>query len=262
MRLNRYGKRRHVDTAGHQNLPLLPAAGHQLPAVVQPEFFYRALSAIQGALSLHQRLLVPLRLVAEQGIPGHSLRSERCRDRAGTALRDPETFFLSAYFSPLSQVLKRELLYVPFFGWAMAMLRPIAIDRDNPKAALKHVAKKGDELLKDNVWVLIFPEGTRVPYGTIGKFSRGGTALAVNAELPVLPIAHNAGKFWPKTGWRKKQGVITVIIGAPMYAEGSGPRAIAELNDRVQAWNEQMQREMGSLPPAPQAPVTNDQVVV
>jgi len=74
-----------------------------------------------------------------------------------------ETFFLSAYFSPLSQVLKRELLYVPFFGWAMAMLRPIAIDRDNPKAALKHVAKKGDELLKDGVWVLIFPEGTRVP---------------------------------------------------------------------------------------------------
>ena len=173
-----------------------------------------------------------------------------------------ETFFLSAYFEPLSQVLKRSLLYVPFFGWAMAMLRPIAIDRDNPKAALRQVAKRGDELLKDGVWVLIFPEGTRVPYGTIGKFSRGGTALAVNAALPVLPIAHNAGKFWPKTGWAKKQGVITVIIGKPMHAEGSGPRAIAELNDRVQAWNEQMQREMGSLPPAPQAPVASDQVAV
>ena len=173
-----------------------------------------------------------------------------------------ETFFLSAYFEPLSQVLKRELLYVPFFGWAMAMLRPIAIDRGNPKAALKHVAKKGDELLKDKVWVLIFPEGTRVPYGTIGKFSRGGTALAVNASLPVLPIAHNAGKFWPKTGWAKQQGVITVIIGAPMYAEGSGPRAIADLNDRVQAWNEQMQREMGSLPAAPAAPSATDQVAV
>ncbi|MCY1357649.1 hypothetical protein D9M69_441520 [compost metagenome] len=110
--------------------------------------------------------------------------------------------------------------------------------------------------------MLIFPEGTRVPFGTVGKFSRGGSALAVNAELPVLPIAHNAGKFWPKTGWAKKQGVITVIIGEPMYAAGTGPRAIAELNDRVQAWNEQMQREMGSLPPAPQAPVSNDQVVV
>jgi 1-acyl-sn-glycerol-3-phosphate acyltransferase len=131
----------------------------------------------------------------------------------------------------------------------MAMLRPIAIDRDNPKAALKHVAKKGDELLKDKVWVLIFPESTRVPFGTVGKFSRGGTALAVNAQLPVLPIAHNAGKFWPKTGWAKKPGVITVVIGAPMYAEGSGPRAVAELNDRAAAWNEQTQRDMGSLPP-------------
>jgi 1-acyl-sn-glycerol-3-phosphate acyltransferase len=162
----------------------------------------------------------------------------------------------------LSQVLKRELLYVPFFGWAMAMLRPIAIDRDNPKAALKQVAAKGDELLKDNVWVLIFPEGTRVPFGTVGKFSRSGSALAVNAELPVLPIAHNAGKFWPKVGWGKKSGVITVVIGEPMYAAGTGPRAIAELNDRVQAWNEQTQREMGSLPPAPQAPAQNDQVAV
>ncbi len=159
-----------------------------------------------------------------------------------------ETFFLSAYFSPLSQVLKRELLYVPFFGWAMAMLRPIAIDRDNPKAALKQVASEGDKLLKDGVWVLIFPEGTRVPFGQIGKFSRGGTALAVNAGLPVLPIAHNAGKFWPKQGWNKRAGTIEVVIGAPMYAEGTGPRAIAELNDRAAAWNEQAQRDMGSLP--------------
>ncbi|MEG1042388.1 MAG: lysophospholipid acyltransferase family protein [Pseudomonas sp.] len=159
-----------------------------------------------------------------------------------------ETFFLSAYFSPLSQVLKRELLFVPFFGWAMAMLRPIAIDRDNPKAALKQVASEGDKLLKDGVWVLIFPEGTRVPFGQIGKFSRGGTALAVNAGLPVLPIAHNAGKFWPKEGWGKRAGTIEVVIGAPMYAEGTGPRAIAELNDRAAAWNEQTQREMGSLP--------------
>lgn len=157
-----------------------------------------------------------------------------------------ETFFLSAYFQPLSQVLKRELLYVPFFGWAMAMLRPIAIDRNNPKAALKTVARKGDELLKDGVWVLIFPEGTRVPYGQIGKFSRSGSALAVNAELPVLPIAHNAGRYWPKEGWGKQPGTIEVVIGEPMYAEGSGPRAIAALNDRVAAWNEATQKALGS----------------
>ncbi|EGB97412.2 1-acyl-sn-glycerol-3-phosphate acyltransferase [Pseudomonas juntendi] len=165
-----------------------------------------------------------------------------------------ETFFLSQYFSPLSQVLKRELLYVPFFGWAMAMLRPIAINRDNPKEALRQVASKGDELLKQKTWVLIFPEGTRVPFGTVGKFSRGGTALAVNAGLPVLPIAHNAGKFWPKTGWGKRSGTIEVVIGEPMYANGTGPRAIAELNDRAQAWNEATQRAMGSLPPAAEEP--------
>ncbi|MNS41734.1 hypothetical protein D3C72_740940 [compost metagenome] len=88
----------------------------------------------------------------------------------------------------------------------------------------------------------------------MGKFSRGGTALAVNAGLPVLPIAHNAGKFWPKTGWGKRAGTIEVVIGEPMYANGTGPRAIAELNDRAAAWNEATQRAMGSLPPAEEKP--------
>jgi len=159
-----------------------------------------------------------------------------------------ETFFLSGYFEPLSQVVKRELLFVPFFGWAMAMLKPIAIDRSNPKAALKQLAKQGHQRLEQGVWVLIFPEGTRVPTGQIGKFSRGGAALAVNANLPVLPIAHNAGEFWPKQGWTKFPGTIQVVIGPLMHAEGSGPRAIAELNDRAFAWVEQTQREIGALP--------------
>ncbi len=159
-----------------------------------------------------------------------------------------ETFFLSCYFEPLSQVLKRELLFLPFFGWAMAMLKPIAIDRDNPKAALKQLAKQGDERLKEGIWVLIFPEGTRVPTGQIGKFSRGGASLAVNANLPVLPIAHNAGEFWPKQGWGKRAGTIKVVIGPLMYAEGTGPRAIGELNDRAYAWVEQAQRDIGALP--------------
>jgi 1-acyl-sn-glycerol-3-phosphate acyltransferase len=160
-----------------------------------------------------------------------------------------ETFFLSAYFEPLSQVLKRELLFVPFFGWAMALLRPIAIDRSNPKAALKQLAKQGHTRLEQGVWVLVFPEGTRVPTGQIGKFSRGGAALAVNAGLPVLPIAHNAGEFWPKQGWAKYPGTIQVVIGPAMQAEGSGPRAIAALNDRAFAWVEQAQREIGALSP-------------
>ncbi|MGH8354105.1 MAG: lysophospholipid acyltransferase family protein [Pseudomonas sp.] len=159
-----------------------------------------------------------------------------------------ETFFLSGYFEPLSQVVKRELLFVPCFGWAMALLKPIAIDRSNPKAALKQLAKQGHKRLEQGVWVLVFPEGTRVPVGQIGKFSRGGAALAVNAKLPVLPVAHNAGEFWPKLGWAKFPGTIQVVIGPPMHAEGSGPRAIAELNERAFSWVEQAQREMGALP--------------
>ncbi|CAD5107073.1 lysophospholipid acyltransferase family protein [Zestomonas carbonaria] len=162
-----------------------------------------------------------------------------------------ETFFLSGYFEPLSQVLKRELLYVPFFGWAMALLKPIAIDRDNPKAALKQVAQKGHQRLQEGCWVLIFPEGTRVPVDQIGKFSRSGAALAVNSNLPVLPIAHNAGLFWPKEGWAKFPGTIQVKIGPAMYAKGEGPRAVAELNDRAFAWVAQAQAQISgnvSLP--------------
>ncbi|MBD9483313.1 1-acyl-sn-glycerol-3-phosphate acyltransferase [Pseudomonas sp. PDM14] len=155
-----------------------------------------------------------------------------------------ETFFLSAFFEPLSQVVKRELLYVPFFGWAMAMLRPIAIDRSNPKAALKQLAKQGAERIEQGAWVLVFPEGTRIPPGQIGKFSRGGAALAVNAGLPVLPIAHNAGEFWPKQGWAKYPGTIQVVIGPLMHAEGSGPRAIAELNERAFNWVSQTQAQI------------------
>ncbi|PKM09771.1 MAG: 1-acyl-sn-glycerol-3-phosphate acyltransferase [Gammaproteobacteria bacterium HGW-Gammaproteobacteria-5] len=147
-----------------------------------------------------------------------------------------ETFFLSAYFEPLTQVLKRELLRVPFFGWAIILLKPIAIDRDNPKAALRQVAKQGHERLEQGAWVLIFPEGTRVPVGEQGKFSRSGAALAVNAGLPVLPIAHNAGMFWPKAGWGKRPGTIQVVIGQPMFADSESPRAIAELNQRAEDW--------------------------
>ena len=154
-----------------------------------------------------------------------------------------ETFFLSAYFEPLSQVLKRELLHVPFFGWAIMLLKPIAIDRNNPKAALRQVAKQGQERLEQGAWVLIFPEGTRMPVGQNGKFSRSGAALAVNAKLPVLPIAHNAGSYWPRAGWGKRPGTIRVVIGPALQAESEGPRAVAELNQRAEDWvNAEVQR--------------------
>lgn len=161
-----------------------------------------------------------------------------------------ETFFLSGLFEPLSQVIKRELLQVPFFGWGLATLKPIAIDRENPKTALRQLARLGAERLAQGCWVLIFPEGTRIPVGQTGKFSRGGAALAVNAGLPVLPIAHNAGRFWPKEGWAKYPGTIDVIIGEAMHADGEGPQAIAELNQRAERWINARVAEIEAQPDA------------
>jgi 1-acyl-sn-glycerol-3-phosphate acyltransferase len=158
-----------------------------------------------------------------------------------------ETFYLTGLFAPLALVLKRELLRIPFFGWAMALIRPIAIDRDNPKQALKQVASIGHERLQQGFWLLVFPEGTRVPAGEMGKFSRSGASLAVGANLPVLPIAHNAGECWPRDGWAKYPGTIRVVIGAPIHAEGEGPRAVADLSARAEAWiGETMQQINGT----------------
>lgn len=158
-----------------------------------------------------------------------------------------ETFYFCYLFAPVSQVLKKELTYIPFAGWALSVLKPIAIDRAHPKQALKQVAKLGAERLADNNWVLIFPEGTRVPPGKLGKFSRGGASLAVNAGLPVLPIAHNAGSFWPRSGWSKKPGMIDVRIGPLMYPQGQGSEASAELTQRAYLWIAQAQYDMGDL---------------
>jgi len=147
-----------------------------------------------------------------------------------------ETFFLTAYFEPVAQVLKRELLFVPFFGWAMALLKPIAIDRDNPKQALKQIAERGPGRLQQGAWVMVFPEGTRMLPGKLGKFTRSGAALAASAGVPLLPIAHNAGEFWPRHGWDKRRGYIDVVIGEPLVLEGEGPRAVADLSERARAW--------------------------
>lgn len=158
-----------------------------------------------------------------------------------------ETFFLSALFRPLSQVLKRELLNIPVFGWALRTMRPIAINREQPKQALRQLAEQGAKRLAQGNWLLIFPEGTRVPPGQIGKFSRGGASLAAKAGLPVLPIAHNAGRFWPKTDWRKTPGTVQIVIGPPIYPEGDNSAAIARLNQQAYEWIAQAQYDMGEL---------------
>jgi len=146
-----------------------------------------------------------------------------------------ETIYLQTLFRPLSTILKRELLYIPFFGWGLAMLKPVAIRRGSPKEAIKQVQTQGIARLKEGVAVLVFPEGTRMHYGQVGSYKKGGAHLAIDANVPIVPLAHNAGKYWPKRGLVKHPGTISVVIGEPIYPEG---RSAAELTELCQEWIE------------------------
>jgi 1-acyl-sn-glycerol-3-phosphate acyltransferase len=127
-----------------------------------------------------------------------------------------ETIVFQQIFPPLSFVLKKNLLYIPFFGWGLALFSPIAINRAAGREALKQIETQGRARLKSGFWVLIFPEGTRVAPGEAGRFQVGGAFLAVKAKVPVVPVAHNAGRFWPKNGFLKYPGEIVVRIGKPI----------------------------------------------
>ena len=131
-----------------------------------------------------------------------------------------ETILFQQIFPPMSFVLKKNLLYIPFFGWGLALFSPIAIDRGAGREALKQIETQGRERLKSGFWVLIFPEGTRVAPGATARFQVGGAWLAVKSGVPVVPVAHNAGRFWPKNGFRKYPGEIVVKIGAPIPTTG------------------------------------------
>ncbi len=139
-----------------------------------------------------------------------------------------EALFLQTLFAPQATLIKRELLWIPFFGWAYAMTRPIAIDRASPRAALKTLIKTGRQRLQEGIWVLLFPEGTRMPPGKIGRFQPGGAALACASGAPVLVVAHNAGRCWPAHRLRKHAGRIDVHISAPVMAAGCSPKEVNE----------------------------------
>ncbi|WP_321349653.1 lysophospholipid acyltransferase family protein [Halopseudomonas oceani] len=153
-----------------------------------------------------------------------------------------ETFFLPGLFRPQTQLIKRELLYVPFFGWAFALAKPIAIDRTKARDSLQQLTRTGGERLKDGMWILVFPEGTRNAPGETIKFSRGGAALACANNAPIIPVAHNAGEYWPRHGWAKNPGTVKVMIGPPIYPTGGDPRSIVAANKQAEAWiNQQLQ---------------------
>lgn len=132
-----------------------------------------------------------------------------------------ETFFLQVLINPQSQVVKKQLLNIPFFGWTYAMTRPIAINRDDKKSAVSELVAQGSERLKSGIHVLIFPEGTRRPAGDPGHFSRSAALLAKQAHVPLLPVSHNAGYFWPRSLLSiKKAGTVKVVIHEPVSMAG------------------------------------------
>lgn len=157
-----------------------------------------------------------------------------------------ETLALQKVFPPQVWVLKRELFWIPFFGWGLASLNPIAIDRKAGRKALAQVIEQGLDRLSSGAWVVIFPEGTRVASGHIAKFGIGGARLAVETAYPVVPVAHDAGKCWPKHGFLKHPGVIKMKIGAKMATDNL---SATELNQQLFDWMEVQMTELeGSKP--------------
>lgn len=149
-----------------------------------------------------------------------------------------ETFAFQAIFPTQVYVLKRELLWIPIFGWGLAMTSPIAINRASGREALKQLVSKGQARLAQGLWVVIFPEGTRMRPHQQGKYHIGGAWLACQTKTPVLPVAHNAGQCWPK-GFIKQAGVIKLHIGPAIATADLKADA---LNLKVEQWIEaQMQ---------------------
>jgi 1-acyl-sn-glycerol-3-phosphate acyltransferase len=146
-----------------------------------------------------------------------------------------ETIAFQAIFPPQIWVLKRSLLLLPFFGWALWALKSIAINRSAGREALKQMVSQGKDRLARGLCVVIFPEGTRVTPGVRGKYHIGGAWLATHCDATVVPVAHNAGEFWQRNSLLKQPGVITVSIGQPINSAGLKPD---ELNQRVENWIE------------------------
>jgi 1-acyl-sn-glycerol-3-phosphate acyltransferase len=152
-----------------------------------------------------------------------------------------ETLAFQEIFPPQVHVLKRELLWIPFFGWGLALMSPIAIDRSRGVAALRAMARRGCERLAQGFWIVIFPEGTRVAPGERRTYQLGGAWLAAASGAPIVPVAHNAGLVWPRNAFIKRPGTVTVRIGPPIEAANRDPKM---LNALVESWIEEQQKAL------------------
>jgi 1-acyl-sn-glycerol-3-phosphate acyltransferase len=154
-----------------------------------------------------------------------------------------ETLAWQTLFPPQVWVMKRELLWIPFFGWGLAMLWPIAINRGSGSKALRQMAEQGRERLDAGFCIVIFPEGTRVAPGQRAAYHAGGAWLAVKTGALALPVAHNAGECWRKNAFVKRPGLITVSIGKPIAPAGL---SAAQLNKQVEDWIEAEMHKLGT----------------
>jgi 1-acyl-sn-glycerol-3-phosphate acyltransferase len=154
-----------------------------------------------------------------------------------------ETIAQMAIFPRQAWVLKRELLWIPFVGWSMKCMRPIGINRSAGSSAVREVVAQGRERLAAGQWVVVFPEGTRVAAGHRHKYGISGALLASEAGCKIVPVAHNAGRFWARRGLMKHAGTIEVIIGPPMDAGGKNPR---ELTEQAREWIDAKTTELGA----------------
>ncbi len=169
------------------------------------------------------------RVIGKENIPNHSCVLLAKHQSAW------ETIAFQTIFPPQIWVMKRSLLLIPFLGWAFAALKAIAINRSAGREALKQLVSQGKDRLARGLWVVIFPEGTRITPGQKGKYHIGGAWLASHTQATVVPVAHNAGEFWRKNSFNKTPGVITVSIGKPIDATNLKPDA---LNQMVEDWIE------------------------
>jgi len=146
-----------------------------------------------------------------------------------------ETIFIESAFPSQCWIVKKELLWLPFVGWGLMAIRAIAIDRSSGSSAREQIVAQGAERLKEGHWVTIFPEGTRVAPGKVGRYGVGGSLLATRTGTPILPIAHNAGEYWPRYAFRKKPGTVKVVVGPLIQTAG---RDVISVNNDVQGWIE------------------------
>lgn len=152
-----------------------------------------------------------------------------------------ETLAFQKIFPPQVHVLKRELLWIPFFGWGLALMSPIAIDRSRGVASLRSIARRGRERLEQGFWVVVFPEGTRVAPGERRAYQLGGAWLAAASGAPVVPVAHNAGLVWPRNAFLKRPGTVTVRIGPAIDTADRDPKAV---NQMAETWIEEQQKAL------------------